>query len=455
MLSTFMPLCFHCVSAAALPADTPVTPATSPEAQALFAFLADHYGKHIIAGQQEGWIRNSGETYEFNYIRTTTGKLPALRSFELGDLARRPDPVRELPAIRAARNWVTQSNGIISFCWHWPAPNGSGKFYSKDTWFDLEKALKEGTPEQASLLRDLDLAAAQLEYLRAARVPVLWRPLHEMNGRWFWWGDHGPDALRRLWHLMFQRLTLTHKLNNLLWVFSPGASTDLALWYPGDAYVDLIGYDHYTMQPTLAPAKDVFDELTRLVGGRKILAMSENAQLPDLERVFGEGAVWAYFTTWSGEFVRKTPTNQFAAIYNDPRVLTVDELPPLASYPFRTATASAKLVITAPDRLPIAAAASTPITVAVQDGTGLTVRENNRPVTLRFGGADFSAWTTNGIAEFAGVQLSAAQEAIQLQAVSDGLPPVACPISIGPGDGLTREWTINWAGRSLGQIDRR
>ena len=46
---------------------------------------------------------------------------------------------------------------------------------------------------------------------------------------------------------MFENFTLQHHLTNLIWVFSPGAETDLAAWYPGDAFVDMVGFDHYPM----------------------------------------------------------------------------------------------------------------------------------------------------------------------------------------------------------------
>ena len=78
----------------------------------------------------------------------------------------------------------------------------------------------------------LDLAIYTQHYV-FHHVPVLWRPLHEANGRWFWWGAKGPEPLRKLWQMMFVNFTAKHRLNNLIWVFSPGAETDLADWYPG------------------------------------------------------------------------------------------------------------------------------------------------------------------------------------------------------------------------------
>ena len=71
------------------------------------------------------------------------------------------------------------------------------EIYTKDTKFDLSRGVTEGTPENEALLRDLDKIAGELELLRDAHVPVLWRPLHEVNGRWFWWGAQGPEPVQK------------------------------------------------------------------------------------------------------------------------------------------------------------------------------------------------------------------------------------------------------------------
>ena len=78
---------------------------------------------------------------------------------------------------------------------------------------------------------------------------MLWRPLHEASGGWFWWGAHGPDPFKQLWELMFRRFTEVHELHNLIWVYTadPTAHHD---WYPGDDMVDVVGAGGWVMSKT-------------------------------------------------------------------------------------------------------------------------------------------------------------------------------------------------------------
>jgi peptidoglycan/xylan/chitin deacetylase (PgdA/CDA1 family) len=75
---------------------------------------------------------------------------------------------------------------------------------------------------------------------------VLWRPFHEMNGGWFWWGAKDPETFIRVWRHMFDYFTKTKGLDNLLWVYSPNHGNKTAAYYAGDQYVDLVGLDAYT-----------------------------------------------------------------------------------------------------------------------------------------------------------------------------------------------------------------
>ena len=79
------------------------------------------------------------------------------------------------------------------------------------------------------LIRDIDAISEQLKILQDNNVTVLWRPLHEASGGWFWWGCRGKDAYQWLWNLMYERQTHYHKLNNLIWVWN-GQDPD---WYVG------------------------------------------------------------------------------------------------------------------------------------------------------------------------------------------------------------------------------
>jgi mannan endo-1,4-beta-mannosidase len=463
MIKVFLvvPLLFLASMDFAFEADTPVTPGASREAQALLTFFADTYGKKIISGQQDGWRRTNGLSVELNYITNTTGKLPALLAMDVSgytDKSPRRDTNHLL--MKRAAAWFEDRNGIVEFCCHWRAPMNEPAFYTKDTTFDISRAVTEGTPEYTATEHDLDSIASELEILRDAHVPVLWRPLHEANGRWFWWGAGGPEPFKKLWRMEFENFTVKHHLNNLIWVFSPGAETDLAAWYPGDAYVDIIGQDHYPLDGNHGPAKDVFDELTKMTRGTKLIALGENGPIPDPKLLVDEHASWLFFTTWAGGILfEKTTPEQLRAYYNNPYVLNLADLPDLKDYPFKPAGQPVKLGFPAsPGDMAIGGTRRSPVTVALQDKNGKTVREGSYSVTLALknsGDAKLSgtltAATVNGIATFPDVEVAGAEGGYRFLAAADGLRGAQSPaFHLGPGNGLLREcWNgkpdFSWA----------
>ncbi|MGC9942127.1 MAG: glycosyl hydrolase [Verrucomicrobiota bacterium] len=436
--------------------DTPVTPGASPEAQSLLAFFTDTYGKKIISGQQDGWRQTNGLSFELNYITNTTGKLPALLAMDLSGYTSKPlRPDFNHRIAKEAINWFENRHGIVELCCHWRAPTNEPEFYSKDTSFDIARAVTEGTPEYAATERDLDVIAAQLAVLRDAHVPVLWRPLHEANGRWFWWGAGGPEPFKQLWHMMFENFTLKHHLNNLIWVFSPGAETDLAAWYPGDAYVDIVGQDHYPLDGNHAPVKDVFDELIKMTRDEKLIALGENGPIPDPALMEKDKAGWLFFTTWSGSILfEKTTPDQLRDYYNNSYVLNLSDMPDLRNYPFQPAGKAVKLDFRgAPGNVAINGTWRMPVTVAVEDKRGETVRDGNFRVTLALKDShgttisgQLTTSTVNGIADFTGVTINAPVKDCELIASAEGLQDADSPaFEVGPGNGLLRQ---SWIGKN-------
>jgi mannan endo-1,4-beta-mannosidase len=452
-------------TAVASGADAPVTPNASPQVQSLLAYFSDIYGKKIISGQQEGWRGTNDLCFELNYLTNTTGKLPALLAMDLSGYtgpSRGHDTNHTLA--RHAIDWYQTRHGIVEFCWHWRAPMNEPAFYTKDTTFDLARGLTEGTPENEALLRDLDKIAGELEVLRDAHVPVLWRPLHEANGRWFWWGAQGPEPLRKLWRLMFENFTDKHKLNNLIWVFSPGAETDLADWYPGDAYVDIIGQDHYPMDGNHGTAKDIFDELTAFGRRQKLIALGENGPIPDVNGLVREKAGWLFFTTWSGPVLtEKNSPEQLREWFNNPYVLNLGDLPDFGHYPFQPAGPAVRLgFAAAPGDVAVGGLRRLPVTVAVQDEAGRTVRTGTFTVTLALektspGGAlsgTLTATTVNGIATFPDLKINKAGDHYTFIAKTDGLRSAASPaFQVGPGAGIARDWWTNLKDVNLTDLD--
>jgi mannan endo-1,4-beta-mannosidase len=449
----------------ALGMDTPVTPKASPEVQSLLAYCSDIYGQKILSGQQEGWRGTNALGFELTSISNITGKLPAILGLDLSAYTRTDDspwPVPPHAVVHQARDWYQNRGGVVTLCWHWTAPIGDRKIYSKDTSFDLQRAVTEGTAEHRAALRDLDAIAEELALLRDARVPVLWRPLHEANGRWFWWGAAGPEPFKRMWRLMFERFTHKHRLNNLIWVYSPGAATDSAAWYPGDPYVDIIGQDHYPMDGNHGAAKDVFDELVTLGRGHKLVGLSENGPIPDPDRLTAEKAGWFCFTTWSGRSLTQNNSDEdLRKVYHHPYVLNLGDLPDLRRYRYQPAGPARRL--TFPTRLadfPIGSLARQPVSVAVVDREGRTVREGQHVVTLEIRGSAAAgrlrgtrtATTVNGVATFPDLLLDQPGRC-SLTATARGLGEATSPsFNVGPGSGILREWWGDLAGQKLADI---
>jgi hypothetical protein len=444
-------------TAGAFEADTPVTPNSSPETRAMMTWFAEIYGKKILSGQHDSGRMRNGQSMELEYITNATGKLPALLSLDVMDYTdKSPRRDTQHRLMRRAIDWQQNRHGVVQFCWHWRAPMQGPGFYTKETPFSIDRAVTPGTPEHEATLKDMDMVAEELAVLRDAHVPVLWRPLHEANGRWFWWGAGGPEPFKKLWWMMFENFTARHAFTNLVWVFSPGAETDLADWYPGDAFVDIIGVDHYPMDDNHRPAKDIFDELNRMGRGRKLVALGENGPVPDIEQAVREKAGWLFFTTWSGSILfEKTTREQLRQYYNHPHVLNLGDLPNLTRATAPGTGKPARLGFpAAPGDVAINGTRRMPVTVAVQDARGQTVREGSHTITLGLvkGGTarltgTLTVPTVNGIATFPDVRIDAACDGCSLTASSPAIEPATSPaFHVGPGAGLLREWWTNGAG---------
>ncbi len=331
---------------AAIPPKPPkqlTDPLATPTAKALFSYLVDLYGTKMLAGQQDDAYGRSGS--EVSYVLATTGKEPAIVSMDLYDYSSSPVAAYGQPNGTTERylTWSKSGNGrgITSLIWHWRAPTDlnnpndpSGAFYTKNTSFNVAAALADTAGTRYHLLlNDIDLIAAQLKKFQAANIPVLWRPLHETPGTFFWWGNQGPAAFKQLWQLLYTRLTVRHQLHNLLWVYSINDVPDPA-WYPGDAYVDVASADVYQSTPTPNPTVNIsskWSAMQNLVSPRKLIALSESESLANPDQVRGYGTWWSWFCGWQGSYIRQQPTSFLTSLYNDRDVITKDKLADWAS----------------------------------------------------------------------------------------------------------------------------
>lgn len=322
-----------------------INPNASERTVKLMEYLQDIYGSYILSGQFADLGSASPEIIAIKKV--TGGKMPAILGLDLMNYS------PSFAANGAVGSSVEQAieydalGGIVTFCWHWGAPEKYKKegsawyrtFYTEHTDIDLT-AIMNGEDQEGYelLLQDIDAIAAQLARLQEADVPILFRPLHEAAGGWFWWGAFGPESYIQLWRLLYDRLTNYHGLNNLIWVWN-GQAAD---WYPGDEYVDIIGEDLYPGNHVYTSQSGKFCEAVEYTDPAKIVAMTENGCLFDPDLAFRDQAPWAWFCTWSGEFVVQngfhvlseeyTEEYMVNKVYNHERVITLDELPDLKHY---------------------------------------------------------------------------------------------------------------------------
>lgn len=306
-----------------------VNPDATPEARALMSYLVDMHGRAILSGQQD----YSNLPWLFDHV----GKLPAIVGFDfMDDSPSRVARGTRSNEIQRAISWHRQG-GIVTFLWHWNAPKDlidepGGKewwrgFYTEATTFDVEYAINNPDSEDYRLiLRDIDAIAAKLKELQDAGVPVLFRPLHEAEGGWFWWGAKGPEPAKALWRLLFDRLTHHHGLNNLIWVWNSVSPQ----WYPGDDVVDIVSFDSYPPPGDYGPVIQPYESLQALVQGKKLIALTENGAIPDPDLLPVYGAYWSWFCTWTGDFLTGGSHNSLEhlkKVYHSEYVITHDELP--------------------------------------------------------------------------------------------------------------------------------
>lgn len=317
-----------------------------PVCKNLMAYFKSIYDKGIISGQHTNAARGT----QIEEIYKITGKYPAIRSFDLLSYTEGSN-TKKLPhkeersedmgidcheevagnrgSVEEAIGWWEEKGGIITLCWHWFAPIiGYDKtFYGYKTDFDIEKALIEGTEENKAMMRDIKDIAGVLLRFQERNIPILWRPLHEANGNWFWWSMKGPEAYKKLYHLLYDELTNHYKLNNLIWVWNAPDPR----YYVGDEYCDIGSCDVYGPAYDYGSDKNDYKIVEKSMIGNKPIALAESFIIPHPEALIKEEVPWIYFTIWNWEKEEVIFSNMtkehIKESYNHPYVITLEDLP--------------------------------------------------------------------------------------------------------------------------------
>lgn len=312
----------------------PVTPKASPEVTALLKFLYSISGKYTLAGQHNyPNIKDRNTQFAFNY----TGKTPVVFSTDWGfakpgdtdsHLAR-PDIIEEVKRQH-------RLGSIITICWHavpptanepvtfrpqpgYVAPDSLASVQGQLLDQQFRDVLTPGTKLYKHWCEQVDTIAFYLKKLRDVHIPVLWRPYHEMNGGWFWWGGRqGKYSTVSLYRQLYDRFVNFHKLNNLIWVWSLDMPNkpemQFSKFYPGNEYFDVLSLDVYGND-----FKQSYYDSLILQSKGKPLVLAEVGNPPS-PKVLKDQPMWTYYVTWAG-MVRNTLKRQYISLLNGTRIL--------------------------------------------------------------------------------------------------------------------------------------
>jgi mannan endo-1,4-beta-mannosidase len=318
----------------------PVTPNASPEAVALLKYIHGISGQHTLTGQHNYPATKDTSTLE---AAKAWGKTPAVFGQDFGFA--KPgdkDAVAARPDIIAEVKRQYEQGSIIALCWHAAPPTADEPVtfrprpgtpastnlntvqgqLTDEQWHEL---ITTGTKLNQHWCDQVDVIAGYLRQLRDAHIPVLWRPYHEMNGDWFWWGGRrGERGTTALYRQLFDRLANHHQLNNLVWVWSvdrPGTpERQFVDFFPGRNYFDVAALDVY--HSDFSPV--YYHDLLKLAKGKPI-ALAEVGPPPTLE-VLEKQPKWTWWMLWA-EMVGKNPAEIHAmqTLVNAPRSLSLED----------------------------------------------------------------------------------------------------------------------------------
>ena len=380
--------------------ELPVTPNATESARKVYTFLRDNFGKKTVSGMM---ISDQNFNYDYGNMRLIppggctpadsckfsdeevswkgqtdiaefykrSGHYPAIGGFDMLFAAGGHHEegwfkgYTENNLVMTEQLW--EMGGIPTYTWHWKVGEDT-VFYTQgtpagfnnpgctedvmgtsntNTCFNYTKAFKdsqckeidETSQEYKDIVADVDIVSGYFKQLQDKGIAVVWRPLHEASGGWFWWGTASAECYVQLYRLVFNRMVVTNELKNLIWVWNintdPAFGYDYsalnAAWYPGDEYVDIVAVDIYNPMEDHNSGANYFNKMVSDVGTNKMIALSENGAIPDIDSIAEDKAYWSYWMTWSqtwsGNFLEKTPTDMWKRNLDDERIIALDDMP--------------------------------------------------------------------------------------------------------------------------------
>ena len=241
--------------------------------------------------------------------------------------------------------------GIPAFTWHWRDPSyETDQFYSRyeggqlkegDTDFDFTVAMNadgswnENSTIYKNMIKDIDVIADFFLDMQKKGVAGIFRPLHEASGGWFWWGRQGGANYAKLYQLIHHEMVDVKGVHNLIWVWNPQSVADTD-WNPGDDIYDVISIDIYNKAFDYQSNYVVFNNLKKMSGYKKLIALSENGPVVDADACIEDEAMWSWmmpwYQSWGSNFADQTSNDEWKKVMNHENVITLDEMPGWEAY---------------------------------------------------------------------------------------------------------------------------
>ena len=311
-------------------AQKPVNPDASDEAAKLLEYIYEISGQQVISGQHCAPLIGSTR---LPVAHRRFGKYPALFGQDFGfSYPGYWDGINFRQQIVDEAIKRHNEGFIITLMWHAVPPTRDEPVTFRESiqgdlsdqeWKEL---ITPGTLINERWKSQVDVIAWFLKQLNYAKVPVLWRPYHEMNGGWFWWGKkEGDDGYKKLWHMMYDRMVNFHGLNNLIWVFNTNEFKEGVdphdMYYPGDDVVDILATDVYSEGFN----QENYEQILELAGNKPI-ALGEVGQVPSMD-IIKEQPRWAWFMQWGDPGGFGAGFRSAHEVYNSETTITLEKLP--------------------------------------------------------------------------------------------------------------------------------
>jgi len=302
----------------------PVNKNATSEVKILLQYLYSIRGYNLISGQHN--FTENPDLFP-DYVKNLTGKYPQIWGCDFIDYYKDGDP--EKLVSEAYKKF--QEGYIITLMWHTGRPQDNPPFDWKESiqnkmtdsqWVEL---ITPGTELNTRWLKQVDSIAIYLKELQNKGIPVLWRPYHELNGVWFWWGNRkGENGSVKLYKMIYDRFVNYHKLNNLIWVWNTNSPRDLLNdeayayidFFPGLDYVDVLATDIYHNDYKQSHHDDFV-----VLGKGKLIALGEIGEVPSPE-ILDKQPMWSWFMIWADWLYTHNTPQQIKDLYNCPKVMT-------------------------------------------------------------------------------------------------------------------------------------